>query len=463
MKNIVSDLGTIVAEIYKERLLESLQKNEDISVMIMEIEGYLHSIGREAVREILETANSCVKESSERIKNWEIQASSLPNTLNTIFGSVSYERAYYKNKSTGEYRFLSDEALGIEATDKTTLCLMSRNIDEATDISYRRSGKKASRAIQTSGQTVMNHIRKLGAISNDAAPIKLGPGRIIKTLYIEADEDHTASQTERAMEPPLVYIHEGSEAVTKGRFRLKNVRYFSGMHKDNEELWQDVIDYIDTVYDYGSIEKIYVSGDGASWIKNGAAYVNKGVYVLDKYHLIKYVRQAAAHIPGGIEILLGAIYGRDREYFEICIETIKDQTEPGTKRFAIEDAKRYILNNWDSLDNYNNIDYIGCSAEGHVSHILSDRLSSRPMAWGKEGADQMARLRVFKANGGVIHQLLLEKKYAEKLEKAQIRIDADIKRLRRTGTSNELVHNITVLNVGKGTQLEKILKSLRGY
>ncbi len=55
-------------------------------------------------------------------------------------------------------------------------------------------------------------------------------------------------------------------------------------------------------------------------------------------------------------------------------------------------------------------DYTGCSAEGHVSHILSSRLSSRPLAWSKTGVDQMARLRVFVANGGNIYELFMKRK-----------------------------------------------------
>lgn len=42
----------------------------------------------------------------------------------------------------------------------------------------------------------------------------------------------------------------------------------------------------------------------------------------------------------------------------------------------------------------------GCSAESHVSHVLSDRLSSRPKDWSKRGADRMSRLRCFEQNNG---------------------------------------------------------------
>ena len=42
----------------------------------------------------------------------------------------------------------------------------------------------------------------------------------------------------------------------------------------------------------------------------------------------------------------------------------------------------------------------GCSAESHVSHVLSDRLSSRPMGWSKTGADRMSKLRCYEKNYG---------------------------------------------------------------
>lgn len=37
-------------------------------------------------------------------------------------------------------------------------------------------------------------------------------------------------------------------------------------------------------------------------------------------------------------------------------------------------------------------------AEGHVSHVLSDRLSSCPMGWSQTGADRMSKLRCYERN-----------------------------------------------------------------
>ncbi len=109
-------------------------------------------------------------------------------------------------------------------------------------------------------------------------------------------------------------------------------------------------------------------------------------------------------------ILWDYIDGLNKEAVKDLLNLIIEQTESKTKREAVKDSKRYILRNWEGIVRRYDDDYIGCSAEGHVSHILSARLSSRPLGWSIEGADQMARLRVYKTNGGDIYRLMKNKK-----------------------------------------------------
>lgn len=83
-------------------------------------------------------------------------------------------------------------------------------------------------------------------------------------------------------------------------------------------------------------------------------------------------------------------------------------TETESKQKAVEASKNYILGHWPAIMNgvRNRKDDIHCSAEGHISHIYADRMSSRPLGWSKTGADKMARLRVYKKNGGDILKLV---------------------------------------------------------
>ena len=75
---------------------------------------------------------------------------------------------------------------------------------------------------------------------------------------------------------------------------------------------------------------------------------------------------------------------------------ILDVTESESKREEVEKALNYFLNNWDGIKI--KVDEPGgcwrCCAEGQVSHVLSARMSSRPMGWSKFGCDQMAKLEL---------------------------------------------------------------------
>ncbi len=58
----------------------------------------------------------------------------------------------------------------------------------------------------------------------------------------------------------------------------------------------------------------------------------------------------------------------------------------------MNDCEEYLLNNWDSaVRRMQDKNVYGCSAEGHVSHMYSDRMSSRPMGWSEAGADAMCQ------------------------------------------------------------------------
>ena len=70
----------------------------------------------------------------------------------------------------------------------------------------------------------------------------------------------------------------------------------------------------------------------------------------------------------------------------------------------------------------------GCSAEGHISHVYADRMSSRPRTWCDDGIDKMSRLRTFVSNGGKIYEELIKnKKASTKLKKYDKIIQRNIK------------------------------------
>lgn len=93
----------------------------------------------------------------------------------------------------------------------------------------------------------------------------------------------------------------------------------------------------------------------------------------------------------------------------VVAEALARAATPAQKE-RVKESLRYFESRWDGVKAWERYEGIwpGCSAEGDVSHVYAARMSSRPMAWGREGVDQMSRMRVMRCNGGSIKQAYLE-------------------------------------------------------
>lgn len=145
--------------------------------------------------------------------------------------------------------------------------------------------------------------------------------------------------------------------------------------------------------------------------QGGKDFIRNSEQVLDRFHLMKYINQSVSHLKEGKEREKGRIYeaihGRHKKQILEIFGALRERAESESKKKAVEDSESYILNNWrGSTIRIKNPEIIGCSAEGHVSHVYASRMSSRPMGWGRHGADQMCRLRCYRENGGDILELV---------------------------------------------------------
>ncbi len=244
-------------------------------------------------------------------------------------------------------------------------------------------------------------------------------------LYIDCDEDHVSLQyleikgdignrrRVNTIMPKIGYVYEGI-TNENGRNELVNVRYFGGVYEGadgNRELWREVQGYIDENYDMDYLKKIFINGDGAAWIKSGAKQIYKANFVLDRFHMHKYIIGATLHLLDSTEDarseIYHAIHKKKKWMAEEIFAKIPNVTEETAKRKTVEDAKLYITENRAGItEQLKNGDAdIECSAESHVSHIYSNRMSSRPLGWSRAGADKMSRLKIYYYNKGEIHGL----------------------------------------------------------
>lgn len=340
---------------------------------------------------LIETVCSAVDETyeKERPKNVIIKNRTKQRSIMTTFGAVTLKRLFYLDKATGEHFFALDDLLELPKYSRVETQLQADLVKKATTGSYRAAtdiidGKLSHQYVH---KLVKKHKPSNIVVSEEKADVN--------KVYIEADEDHIHLQTGKCAEVKLIYVHEGRH-TENGRTSLINPKYFVSLSQSPDDIWLRASNYVYSRFNTQNAE-VHISGDGAAWIKAGLEYLPRAKYHLDKFHLVKSVTGV---VGGNFKLkseILQAVQEKDFATVENIYNNImKGQTKIKDRKRTLE-SLRYIDNNFEEislgLDNL-------CSAEGHVSHVLSARMSSRPMGWSIAGAERIANLRAFMYNGG---------------------------------------------------------------
>lgn len=464
----------------EEEIKNFIKEGKNIADLVLDLQDNLFELGRDILKEVLEDMDEYLRNDEVRKKSWDIVRKDETSIL-TSFGTIKYDRTYFKSKKDGKRHYLVDDIVGIKPHERMSADVVINAIDEAAESSYRKAGEKAAYMDEISKQAVMDKIHNLDFVESKAeSKTNEYERKNVKILYIEADEDHVHLQQKGSNKkdkdihsiamPRIVYVHEGIDynKSSKNRKVLKNVKYFGGMYENTEDLWLEVADYIDKQYNIDFVETIYLSGDGASWIRQGVNWIPKSRFVLDKYHLEKYITTATAHLNDETirQELKDAIDWPDKEMVKKVFKKILGLTESKSKKAAVKGAEQYILNNWDGIEirDEKGFEIIGCSTEGHVSHVFSDRLSSRPKGWSKLGVSKMSKLLIYKNNGGKVYDLVMAQKINKEKEKKEYIQDELIKEVRNSANRYNDTWNSrpTAIARGEKTGLYNELRAIIG-
>lgn len=395
-----------------------------------EVKKIFLKIACQFLSELLEEGNTLLEESVKRRISWQIKDRCTRNIL-TPLGTVSFTHTRFKNKQTGETAYLLDRAIGWEAHARISDGVKAALLRGAVQGSYERAGKTACEGEDCVGkETVMRCVHSTKAPSRQGG--ESGSKRKVRYLYVEADEDHAALQFHEKKGDikrykghanngeivKLVYVHEGyKEGAGKERKRreLKNVAYFGGIYsgKRNVVLWEEVKAYIEKEYQTEEIEKIFFQSDGGGWMKKGVEKLGAEL-VLDEFHLSEY-RIRISRLCGDTQQEREEIHQKLREWMEKGNRKQMEKWVEERKRGLGEKYQKKLEENWNYLkNNWKGIrmrmergdGVMGSSTEGHVSHVLSSRMSSRPMGWSHKGADSLCRIRIYWMNGGDMLELV---------------------------------------------------------
>lgn len=393
---------------------------------------------------VLSSMNQKIYDDGFRKKNYTVQRNDKRTIISSV-GDLTFNSTYYRKMADGSYHYLTEEIIGLEIHERFTEQAEAMILTEALKTSYSEAAKVLPSKQKITKTTVMN---KVHGIVKDIPIPEPAEKKICKYLFIEADEDHVAEQHGRWTKKEenssfisrLAYVYEYKQE-TKGcsaRKELVNTFYFGGVNSGTDGIagfWSNVQRFIEMNYNQDELTRIYLSGDGASWIKSGAEYINKAVFCVDKFHVMKYINAASNQMLDEKDIAKSKIYSllykRDKESF---IKYTNEMMASARNIEPIQELQTFVAGNWAAvMRTYHSKINNGCSAESHVSHILSDRLSSRPMGWSKRGADRMSKLRCY------------EKNYGKEKIIELVRYSREQRKLQRTGTDDcaEVRHKLS--------------------
>ena len=160
---------------------------------------------------------------------------------------------------------------------------------------------------------------------------------------------------------------------------------------------------------WGLNSRIHAVGDGAEWIRlqSREIFGKQGGFLCDFFHVSEYLAAAAESTQGNKANQWRRTQQKrlKRGAVEKVIQALAENLEPeGTpeEEAPVRNGHRYLTNRVDCLDYPNALALglpigSGMIESGH-RHVLHARLKKAGTAWLQDNADQIAHLRVLRAN-----------------------------------------------------------------
>ena len=225
-------------------------------------------------------------------------------TIETVLGQpVTFKRRYYWDMETGNYVFLLDELVSLDAMTRTSPLLHDLMVSAGVDsTSYRAAAESLARVIGsriTSHESIRRYVIKAGEIADsiDEHLIEQADGkRKVKVLFMAADGMwvHLQQNKKRSAEERMVTVFEGWEPRrgSSQEFSLTESSMWSS-HEQGEDWWDMASRWVYGKYDIDDETIVAICGDRASWIRRGIEYfpARNVLYQVDRFHLTKDIRR----------------------------------------------------------------------------------------------------------------------------------------------------------------------------
>ena len=347
----------------------------------------------------------------------------------TCLGPVKIRRRQYRAQEG--YRYLLDEAMGMSKRSHVTNGVQALALDLASTMPYRRCVDilQKTTEIDLTHQTIWRLVAKtadpyLQKVEQErkwlqaTGEIPSSEGKQVARLMVEADGVMLSLQREkeRKTEVKLGIAYEGWEKVGKDRYKTVNKTIFAEV-TGGDTFWAGMSLKLQKRYDLSAVRQTIVGGDGATWVKEGASYIN-GQFQLDRYHLNKELTAALGQDKETKGKVWQACQCGDVENgLQIMTEAMQQAKGEQVKRIA--KAYHYLHANRDGIADYRlklgeegkGLRRTG-AMEGNVDKLVVRRMKNQGMSWSLKGIRRLLCVRFLVLEGKLNDWLTEEKQSA---------------------------------------------------
>ena len=434
----INEIGKLVAEIVEEALAGERQEGLRIANIEMEVRESLREVGQSAMKCYLENADREV-ESGIKCKcggKLEYQRRRTA-TIWSVFGKMSYERAYYAGCDCGKGYAVVDQRYGIEP-GKVTAGLAHLLALSGIDKSFEEGQEwlKVFLLFEVSENTIRAETRILGELqrqadedlikemdnevvlqkreqvvqqipdrlysSIDAAKVRIEP-RAKQGKKIEMEEDWRDMKIVCWYEGELVpgsqrSVRQKDKAQREGTvFRAKNKRYscdIAEAEQFGKLLWASGC----SVYADWVRELVFVC-DGATWIwKLVSHYYPNAIQIVDWYHAEERLKRIAEEACSSLEERQTWLEKITENLWLGNVEFVIDACQSVSKKSTLaKQAVTYFSNNIERMRyaKFRAAGYLIGSGviESGCKQIVTRRLKLPGAQWNLDGAILIAKAR----------------------------------------------------------------------
>ena len=381
---------------------------------------------------VIDTIDKLFLNSSYRKEHFYVNKQNVSRTIVTVWGTLSFKRTYYTNKSKEDGFFLIDELFDFEKYKTYDQVIRGLLINESANTNTNKACNNSlvynidilknltsSSLPDIPRQTVYNWIKNWSIPDVSYDPIDND-----KTLYVMVDEKwiHEQIRKDNLNEDEKNKKHyimskcfvAFTGAKTKnGRTELLGKHTFITSSKTP---WKDLMDKICEIYDFEKLETINLLSDAGSWITAGKSelklYPNNNIVVNTcEFHVKQKINRMTRDKDLRKQFVNVIYEEKDKNKFILLADDLI-KNKPDSRKEKLTEYKNYILKHWTGIINMKNCD-IKSSMESHISHCVAEHFGSRPKGYSSKRIENYLKIQEAKENGINILDLYLKSSYKE--------------------------------------------------